>query len=494
MARVILQQAPTGLDTFLEEISKYASPEYQLRKKESERADARLELSRNQQEESDLRYRDSVRQQRFQNDLATEQESRQKKAFEMEEKKSYRNMAQESIQNQLAGMSLKDIVDMPVEKYGADIDDPKLSMMIRKLGQSTRDKATSKYNQVLNRIESHNSRYPDNTISEAVGLDVFSDDENYADYISNIYLGKKEGDLTPVELKQLDFFSKTIASADKYLADIREKEASGIEVDDAENLKLQYEASANEARAKLESILGISTEQQGTGTDPYNNQSNFRAPLQPAEPQENVIIGDIFDANEPVDYGILYADQENILDTAEQARQNADDDSNVAIDGDFPADSSAYAQAIVPEDLSEEDKRELGVPSLLSGLGIAQAQPRKTVKESLQEISRKAQEQKPKRKRSLFAIRDFRSDLNKVRKIKQQLQKETAGSKRENLEKQLRKVESSIMKAIDKNREGYRDLFLSRDNVERYKDMYGEDGIGYLLNLGQPTQPQVLAN
>ena len=70
MARVILQQAPTGLDTFLEEISKYASPEYQLRKRESERADARLELSRRQQEESDLRYRDSVRQQRFQNELA----------------------------------------------------------------------------------------------------------------------------------------------------------------------------------------------------------------------------------------------------------------------------------------------------------------------------------------------------------------------------------------------------------------------------------------
>jgi len=37
---VTLQEPESGLDVFLKEVARYSSPEYQLRKKESERADA----------------------------------------------------------------------------------------------------------------------------------------------------------------------------------------------------------------------------------------------------------------------------------------------------------------------------------------------------------------------------------------------------------------------------------------------------------------------
>jgi hypothetical protein len=49
---VTLQEPESGLDVFLKEVSKYASPEYQLRRKESQRADARLDLQQQQVDET----------------------------------------------------------------------------------------------------------------------------------------------------------------------------------------------------------------------------------------------------------------------------------------------------------------------------------------------------------------------------------------------------------------------------------------------------------
>ena len=41
---IVIQEPQSGLDTFLTEIAKYASPEYQQQQKLNERADARLSL------------------------------------------------------------------------------------------------------------------------------------------------------------------------------------------------------------------------------------------------------------------------------------------------------------------------------------------------------------------------------------------------------------------------------------------------------------------
>ena len=43
---IIIQEPQSGLDTFLTEIAKYASPEYQQQRKINERADARFELDK----------------------------------------------------------------------------------------------------------------------------------------------------------------------------------------------------------------------------------------------------------------------------------------------------------------------------------------------------------------------------------------------------------------------------------------------------------------
>jgi len=53
---IIIQEPQSGLDTFLTEIAKYASPEYQQQRKTNERADARLELDRQEINTARQRY------------------------------------------------------------------------------------------------------------------------------------------------------------------------------------------------------------------------------------------------------------------------------------------------------------------------------------------------------------------------------------------------------------------------------------------------------
>ena len=53
---IIIQEPQSGLDTFLTEIAKYASPEYQQQRRANERADARLELDRQEINTARQRY------------------------------------------------------------------------------------------------------------------------------------------------------------------------------------------------------------------------------------------------------------------------------------------------------------------------------------------------------------------------------------------------------------------------------------------------------
>lgn len=53
---IVIQEPQSGLDTFLTEIAKYASPEYQQQRKLNERADARFELEKQQVSDARQRY------------------------------------------------------------------------------------------------------------------------------------------------------------------------------------------------------------------------------------------------------------------------------------------------------------------------------------------------------------------------------------------------------------------------------------------------------
>jgi|TARA_R100000482_G_C5132189_1_gene152783 hypothetical protein len=224
MARVILQQAPTGLDTFLEEISKYASPEYQLRKRESERADARLELSRRQQEESDLRYRDSVRQQRFQNNLAEGKFNLEKNKFEQDTFRDNYNIAKGEI-DQVLALSYSDsksLADMNVESVLANVSDEKVKARLKPYLQSRKEFGARQEQNATEFMDRYNSRNPNNIMDISDARRFISDDQAYRGFLNDSYI-KDKPDITPSDARALTYFVNTIGRIEKKRNDLQEK-------------------------------------------------------------------------------------------------------------------------------------------------------------------------------------------------------------------------------------------------------------------------------
>jgi hypothetical protein len=216
MARVILQQAPTGLDTFLEEISKYASPEYQLRKKESERADARLELSRNQQEESDLRYRDSVRQQRFQNKLAEEKFDLERNKFQQDSFRDNYNIAKGEL-DQVLALSYSDsksLADMNVESVLANVSDEKVKSRLKPYLQSRKQFGASQEENANNFMDRYNDRNPNNTMDIFDARRFIGDEQAYRTFLNDSYI-KDKPDITQSDARKLSYFVNRIGAIEK---------------------------------------------------------------------------------------------------------------------------------------------------------------------------------------------------------------------------------------------------------------------------------------
>ena len=267
MARVILQQAPTGLDTFLEEISKYASPEYQLRKRESERADARLELSRRQQEESDLRYRDSVRQQRFQNELAEDKFNLEKNKFEQDTFRDNYNIAKGEL-DQVLALSYSDpksLADMNVESVLANVSDEKVKARLKPYLQSRKQFGARQEQNATDFMDRYNDRNPNNTMDIFDARRFISDEQAYRTFLNDSYI-KDKPDITPSDARKLTYFVNRIGAIEKKRNALQESFALMDEKKDAGygDTKKQLEAyDADISRFELQAAKIVGRGQEG---------------------------------------------------------------------------------------------------------------------------------------------------------------------------------------------------------------------------------------
>ena len=501
MARVVLQQAPTGLDTFLEEISKYASPEYQLRKRESERADARLELSRRQQQQVEERYEDSLRQQQFSNDLASKQEDRLQRAATINEENNLRTRADKTFTDATSGFGVQELIDTPTEAFLADITDPKERMLVERRVNSLKTKAGAQRTSIMKFKDDYNKRNPDNEISDNTAMVLFGDPEEHAKHLSRVYLDRDAGKMNDFQKGQVNFFTKQIGRMSKTLTDLETKEASLPGVDYSLQ-KGELQLDLNNAYSQIEKILNISS-QGGSDVDAYggnavNPYSEVDAKIEEFKQNPAEVLARTFNTqnvNED-DYGILFADDkeigENVL-AQFQANQNATDDSEVAIDGDFPDDSSAYRPAIVPENLSQEDREELDVPALFSGLGMAQA---KTPSRSREPKDFDV----PRNLRDARVGSDFLKD--KIKKLRKDIKiSETATNlqTRENFKKELPKQIKELKELFNSIYDESTDTFYDdnsedirrkrerfpvlKDKPLSYRELLGDDLIKFINSL-----------
>ena len=515
-----IQTPKSGVDLFFEEVAKYASPEYQLRKeeadarkqqlvKDNERADARLKLNQRQQFRNEERYNDSIKQQTLDNILRDAKEERDVATFEANQSANNKAIAQESIQNSLTGMSLKDITSTPIEFYTQDIEDPKVRTIVRNQMVKNIDKAKSQYSTIIQRMNDYNNRYPENTMSESQALDVLSDPKLYASHLSQLYLNKVEGDLTPQQQGIIKYNTQLIGSTSKRITDLETQQNTfGASAQITSEIEEQ-KANIDKYQKGIEDILGISEPEQVDYIDAYGQreaqQTDFLSPLEPSgDKKTDPSFSNLYSPYSSADYNILFANDDEIAEPALQiAQENAKDDGEVAVDGEFPDDESAYKLATVPENLSQEDREDLGVPAFLSGLNIAEARPRETVKESLQKLASgtSSQGQRPTRKRERF-LTDFGGRLKKLDYQEKRLGKTNIKNtkKRNSINKKIAKLRESIVNDFSKiydSSEGASSIDPRYfENVPLTGAPMSRNELAKLIRMYQEMnrQPQIFAN
>ena len=356
---IIIQEPQSGLDTFLTEIAKYASPEYQQQKKINERADARFELEEKRQQQNEQRYSDSLAQQDIINARNKTKAEQETKTFEDNQKINKRRNVSIYLENQFEGLNPSQILDLNKDSTLVGLTDPFERQIGSKLFDSIRNKSHIQDSKMVFRLKKFNDENPNSTMSRAEAEVVFADDKVYKDYIVESYLVKKP-DLTPLELKRLDLYSKRQVSLEKSLLKYQEMEQAGVG-DQKDNIS-DVQESIDLNNLNIENILKLNQNTDTPSIDPY---AKTTAP----SPFSNEYLGDVsrlYAGDEP-SYDILFrqdSDDINIAEPAlnlatENASQNNDIVYSDRLDETAPPATEEDGLDLVK---SREDGEELNVP------------------------------------------------------------------------------------------------------------------------------------
>jgi len=366
MARVVLQQAPTGLDTFLEEVAKYASPEYQLRKRESERADARLELSRRQIEaDEEQRELNRIRQTKV-DSLNREKFDLEKDKFQQDTFRDNYNIAKGEI-DQVLALSYSDsksLADMNVESVLANVSDEKVKSRLKPYLQSRKQFGARQEQNATDFMDRYNDRNPNNAMDISDARRFISDDQAYRAFLSDSYI-KDKPDITQSDARKLTYFVNRIGAIEKKRNALQESFALMDEKKDAGygDTKKQLEAyDADISRFELQAAQIVGRGERGQ--DGRIEQQGF--------------IEDVFQEGSAQDgsmdflasaFPTLRQDQQ-MVDTPVPFR---DDDYDIAFSSEDEATDTIVEDAVdtAVNNASGDNVEDV---SLLSGLGMAQAE------------------------------------------------------------------------------------------------------------------------
>ena len=366
MARVVLQQAPTGLDTFLEEVAKYASPEYQLRKRESERADARLELSRRQIEaDEEQRELNRIRQTKV-DSLNREKFDLEKDKFQQDTFRDNYNIAKGEI-DQVLALSYSDsksLADMNVESVLANVSDEKVKSRLKPYLQSRKQFGVRQEQNATDFMDRYNDRNPNNAMDISDARRFISDDQAYRAFLSDSYI-KDKPDITQSDARKLTYFVNRIGAIEKKRNALQESFALMDEKKDAGygDTKKQLEAyDADISRFELQAAQIVGRGERGQ--DGRIEQQGF--------------IEDVFQEGSAQDgsmdflasaFPTLRQDQQ-MVDTPVPFR---DDDYDIAFSSEDEATDTIVEDAVdtAVNNASGDNVEDV---SLLSGLGMAQAE------------------------------------------------------------------------------------------------------------------------
>ena len=317
-SRIVLQEPESGLDIFLKEIAKYASPSYQLAQKEQERADARLRLSERQMDVNEQRYQDSLKQRKLENDLRIEESKRNELIFKDNQRTSSYNRGKRYIDESLVGMNAKELRNINVESYLVDIENPKAKQDVRNYVSSLKSAGSRTYDEIMSRRGIYNATNPENPMSEAEALDLFYNDDVYNQYLSRSYLTK--GTLTDIDKYTINSLVPRITALRKTNSELLvQQQSGGASVDDAlaDNI-----AQLDKLNNKLNTILKFDDDNTGSNIDAYSNIPSTELPdfLAPDyDPKEG---GAELYASDDM-YSVLFSDDKDVFDSAVESMNMA---------------------------------------------------------------------------------------------------------------------------------------------------------------------------
>ena len=362
--RIILQDPDSGLDVFLKELSKYASPQYQLALKNQNRADARLELSKRQMGVNEDRYQDSLEQQRFQNKIATQNAEINKEKFEIDKSNSNFEIAKQYINESFSGMNAQEIAGMNIDSLLIDVADPRAKSRARQYANNIQGSGKRQLQTIISRMNLYNQgKDTDSQISKAEALDLFGDDKTYNEFLVNNYL--KQGSLNDEQKYLINSNTTRLTALRKNQSDLLTQQASGIDVTDA---LAQNNIVIQNLQGEIDRILKPSGDDStGTTINPYENtgssgdetiiptKKTLTPPVRIFDPIDSSSLADVEFEDQEL-YNILFADEEDIAESAvDMANRNASEENvkDVVIDSiKKPADE-------LDESVTEKDIKDM---------------------------------------------------------------------------------------------------------------------------------------
>lgn len=513
--RIILQEPDSGLDVFLKELSKYASPQYQLALKDQNRADARLELSKRQMGVNEDRYQDSLEQQRFQNKIATQNAEINKEKFEIDKSNSNFEIAKQYINESFSGMNAQEIAGMNIDSLLIDVADPRAKSRARQYANNIQGSGKRQLQTITSRMNLYNQgKDTDSQISKAEALDLFGDDKTYNEFLVNNYL--KQGSLNDEQKYLINSNTTRLTALRKNQSDLLTQQASGIDVTDA---LAQNNIVIQNLQGEIDRILKPSGDDSTrTNIDAYGKTSRTitnpldnNPILSPLRPEDTFASNDM--------YNVLFSDDEDIAESAiSMANRNAsgEDVGDVVIEDGKVIESlpaMELEEGITEKELKdmlakakkEGTEEEIGfLERQISGLSTAQTgtggeqvpPPSENLDLFSNQEQRKRSQAKKKKARSEFLpMIDFTNRLKRIDLFESKLQETPIKNKKKQskLNAKINKIKKSIVKDFSKiydSSEGAMSIprkytegtSMSRNELARLISIYNE---------GQDSLPEV---
>tara|TARA_R100001082_G_scaffold35187_1_gene18266 strand:+ start:12118 stop:13932 length:1815 start_codon:yes stop_codon:yes gene_type:complete len=271
---VVIQEPESGFDVFLKEVAKYYSPEYQLAKKQDERADARLELSRQQFEEQ-------IESNRINNARSQEALKQSKRNSEIREQELELNRFRTDY-NQA-----KDYIDESLKSYSSSGDMSTMNVDSILLGASENEKVRNRLKPILLNVvesaktkesmansfmENWNFKNPDNPMGIDDARTFTQDPKSYSTFLYNTYL-KEKPEISSSDSRKLTYLADGLSRKEKELLGLKEELLVAEEGTDSYRMKsdrvIELEESIRNFEGMVNNIIGLDSPLASSVENPF---------------------------------------------------------------------------------------------------------------------------------------------------------------------------------------------------------------------------------